>query len=320
MSDRSAAVVPAAHGCPAKEERSLVDFALDYTVLHTARKDLHDLADKIGPTLKSSDYATLGNDESGEAADVFGDAQLTAAFSTLYYRSKHPMEKAEDDLRQLGDTFGAVADGFFNMDAQIAEGAGIMSADMGLSDWIGKHKAWEGHDQWVKDHDLWEQYQANPDACDVSDGQTAPDFCKAFDPGPEPKDPGPPPTDKTLTTADGGTVHTQLTLDGDYNVVTEKTTVTTGAGQTYTSTTTYQDDHRSYVTDTTYADNSTAHSDVHINEDGSGTMTVTDGDGKKSDYTRTGTGAQWKLVGDEDGDGVVDSEEEPDPSYDYIGY
>ena len=104
-------------------------------------------------------------------------------------------------------------------------GAGIMSADMGLSDWIGKHKAWEGHDQWVKDHDLWEQYQANPDACDVSDGQTAPDFCKAFDPGPEPKDPGPPPTDKTLTTADGGTVHTQLTLDGDYNVVTEKTTV-----------------------------------------------------------------------------------------------
>ncbi|MCL2552860.1 MAG: hypothetical protein FWE15_19115 [Actinomycetia bacterium] len=271
----------------------MVDFALDYGVLHAARKDLHDLADEIGPTLKSSDYATLGEDSSGVAGDVFGNAELAAAFSTLYYRSKHPMEKAEDDLRKLGDTFGAVADGFFNIDAQIAEGAGVMGQNLGLSDWRGKHDAWLGHDTWVADNKLWQQYLANKSACEVDDGSALPDFCKATDPGPEPTDPGPPPTDQVIHTPDGGTVHTTLTLDDQYNVTTEKTTVTTGGGQTYSSTTAYKPDGRSYVTDTTYADNSTSHADVTINADGTGTMSVTDGDGNVSTYARSGPGAKW---------------------------
>lgn len=293
----------------------MVDFAIDYNVLHTARNDLHDLADRTGPTLKDSDFATLGRDDNGDAADVFGDAQLAAAFSTLYYRAKGPMEKAEDDLRQLGDLFGAVADGFFNMDAQIAEGAGVMGHEMGLGDWRAKHDAWMKHDEWVKAHNLWEQYQANKGACE-GDGPL-PDYCTATDPGPEPVDPGPPPTEQTITTPDGSTVHTSLTLDDKYNVVKETTTVTSSKGQSYTSVTAYKDDGRSYVTDTTFADHSTSHSDVTINPDGSGTMTVTDGDGNKSDYTRSGPGAQWVQTS---GAGMDNGGGNDNPNYDYIGY
>lgn len=296
----------------------MVDFAIDYNVLHTARKDLHDLADRTGPTLKNSDFATLGKDDNGDAADVFGDAQLAAAFSTLYYRAKNPMEKAEDDLRQLGDIFGAVADAFFNMDAQIAEGAGVMGTEMGLGDWRAKHDAWLKHDQWVKDNNLWQQYLANKDKCQ-GDGDL-PDYCRATDPGPEPVDPGAPPTDHTITTPDGSTVHTTLTLDDKYNVTKETTTVTTSKGQTYSSVTMYKDDGRSYSTDTTYADHSTSHSDVTINADGSGTMTVTDGDAKKSDYTRSGPGAQWVQIsgeGMDDGSGDNGGDTQ---NYDYIGY
>jgi hypothetical protein len=294
----------------------LVDFAIDYNVLHTARNDLHDLADRTGPTLKNSDFATLGKSRGGDALDVFGDAQLAAAFSTLYHRAKHPMEKAEDDLRKLGDTFGAVADAFFNMDAQIAEGVGVMGTEMGLSDWRAKHDAWMKHDQWVKDNNLWQQYLANKGVCQ-GDGQL-PDYCRATDPGPEPQDPGPAPTDHTITTPDGSTAHTTLTLDDKNNVKTETTTITTSKGQTYSSTTTYKDDGRSYVTDTTFADHSTSHSDVTIAPDGSGTMTVTDSDNNKSDFTRSGPGAQWVQTS---GPGMDDGGDDgSDPQYDYVGY
>jgi hypothetical protein len=302
----------------------LADFAIDYGVLHSAREDLHKLADEIKPTLSSSDYATLGEHSRGTARDVFGDAELAAAFGTLYERSRHPMQKAEDDLRRLGDTFGAVADAFFNMDSQIAEGAGVMGQNLGLSDWRSRHRAWLDHDKWAAQNALWQKYLANKGACDGDDPAALPDFCRATDPGPEPGDPGPPPVDQVINTPGGGRVHTVLTLDDKYNVVTEKTTVTTAGsnghnGQTYTSTTTYKPDGRSYTTDTVFADHSTTHSDVTINPDGTGTMTVKDGDGKVSGYSRSGPGAKWVQTS---GEGMDDNPDDGggSQSYDYIGY
>jgi hypothetical protein len=253
----------------------LADFALDYGILHSARQDLHDLADRIGPTLKDSVYAQLGRGDYGNAEDIFGNSELTASFRSLYRLSKDPMNRAEKNLRQLGDIFGSVADAYFDVDAQIADGMGVMGTEMGLDSWRSKKSAWDYR-------------QAHAGECVPDANGKMPDFCQAADPGA-------PPVDQTIQTGDG-TVHTHLTLDGNNNVIKEETTVTHN-GQTYGSVTTYADDHRSYVTDTTYADGTKNHADVHINADGTGTMTVTDNDGKKSDYTRGGSGQEWKQVG-----------------------
>jgi hypothetical protein len=253
----------------------LPDFALDYGVLHEARKDLHDLADRISPTLNHSLFSELGKGDFGDAQDVFGSEALAGAVRTLYRFSKDPMNRAVDHLKQLGDIFGSVADAYFDVDAQIADGLGVMGSRMGLDEWRDKKAAWD-----YKNEHL--------DRCTPDKDGNVPDFCKATDPGP-------PPVDQVIDTKDGQ-VHTHLTLDGNNNVIKEETTVTHN-GQTYTSVTTYTDGGHSYTTDTTYADGTKNHAETHVNDDGSGDMTVTDGDGKKTQYHRDGPGQEWKQVG-----------------------
>ncbi|MFJ6217299.1 hypothetical protein ACIQGZ_28800 [Streptomyces sp. NPDC092296] len=250
------------------------DFAMDYGILNEARKDLYDLADRISPTLTSSVFSELGSGNLGDARDVFGNDTLTDAFRSLYRLSKDPMNRAVDHLKKLGDTFGAVADGFFDVDSQIADGLGVMGTEMGLDAWRDKKAAWDYRN-------------AHADQCVPDEHGNVPDFCRATDPGA-------PPLDQTLETGNGQ-VHTHLTLDGDNNVVKEETTVTHD-GQTYTSTTTYSDGGHSYTTDTVYSDGTTNHAETHLDDDGSGTMTVTDGDGAKTEYRRGGSGQEWQPV------------------------
>lgn len=277
----------------------LPDFAIDYSVLHEARKDLHDLADRIGPTLKNSDFATLGKGDFGDAESIFGDQTLTNAFRSLYRLSQSPMDNAVDRLKRLGDLFGSVSDAYFDADAQISDGLGVMGANMGLDDWRNKKDAWDYRNDHI-------------DKCVPDKDGNMPSFCSATDPGP-------PPLDQTIDTPNGK-VHTHLTLDDQGNVVKEETTVTSG-DQTYTSVTTYTDGGRSYHTETTYADGGKVVADTHITEDdGGGTMTVVDQDGKKTDYTRDSRADQWKKVGgdadphsDNDGDGIPDDAPPPRP-------
>ena len=208
------------------------------------------------------------------------------------------MSKAESDLRELGDIFGAVADGYFDVDAQIANGMGMMGASLDL-------------DRWKDDKAAWDYLQAHRGDCVPGPDGSMPGFCSATDPGP-------PPTDLTITT-DTGSVHTHLTLDENNNVIKEETTVVNG-DQRYTSTTTYTPDHTSYTTDTTYSDGSTTHSVtttgehgssvtdttsgdgstthtvIALNEGGGGTMTVTESDGTVTKYTRGDQYARWDEV------------------------
>lgn len=271
------------------------DFAIDYGLLHEARKDLHALADRIGPQLKDSAFAAVGSTY-GDADTVFGDATLGSAFRSLYLRSKSPMSKAEEDLRQLGDIFGAVADGYFDVDAQIANGMGMMGASLGLDEWRDRKAEWD----YLQDH----RAECVPGA----DG-TMPDFCAATDPGA-------PPTHYTVETA-SGSVTTDLTLDGDNNVVKEETTVVAG-DQRYTSTTSYNGnvqttdtvygdgstthsvttmgEHGSSVTDTTAGDGTKSHTEIALNETGGGTMTTTEDDGTVTKYTRPDRFAKWEEV------------------------
>ncbi|GGL04118.1 hypothetical protein Sme01_64530 [Sphaerisporangium melleum] len=255
------------------------DFVLDYSVLHEAKKDLHDLADRISPTLNNSVFSQLGKGDLGDAQDVFGNDTLTSAFRSLYRLSKDPMNRAVDKLKNLGDIFGSVADAYFDVDAQIADGFGVMGTRMGLDEWRDKKDAWEYHLQHL-------------DEC--TGGADAPAHCGATDPGP-------PPVDQHIET-ENGSVDTHLTLDDKGNVVKEETTVTHN-GQTYHSVTTYSDGGRSYTTETTYADGTKNVAEVHMNEDGSGTMTVTDDKGEKTEYHRD-PGKQWEQIGGgDDGDG-----------------
>ncbi len=251
------------------------DFAMDYGILNSARKDLHDLADRIHPTLTDSVFSQLGSGALGDARAVFGDADVTNGFRSLYRLSKDPMNRAVDHLKQLGDVFGSVANAYFDVDAQIADGLGVMGANMGLDSWRDKRAAWDYR-------------TAHADKCTPDAQGKLPDFCSATDPGA-------PPVDQTINTANGQ-VHTHLTLDGSNHVVKEETTVTHD-GQTYTSTTSYTDNGKSFTTDTTYSDGTTNHAETHLHDDGSGDMTVTDGSGVKTDYHRGGSGQEWQQVG-----------------------
>ncbi|WP_033340946.1 hypothetical protein [Catenuloplanes japonicus] len=273
------------------------DFAIDYGLLHEARKDLHALADRIGPQLKDSAFAAVGSSY-GDADTVFGNATLGSAFRSLYLRSKSPMGKAEEDLRQLGDIFGAVADGYFDVDAQIANGMGMMGASLGL-------------DEWRSDKEAWDYLQGHRSECVPDAEGKMPDFCSATDPGA-------PPTHYTVETANGS-VTTDLTLDANNNVVKEQTTVVAG-DQRYTSTTSYSGnvqttdtvygdgstthsvtttgEHGSSVTDTTAGDGSTTHTVITLNESGGGTMTSTDAEGTVTTHTRPDRYASWQEVED----------------------
>lgn len=275
------------------------DFAIDYGLLHEAKKDLTDLADRIGPKLKNTAFAEVGNIEYGDADSVFGNEELAGSFRSLYRMAKRPMSKAEDDLRELGGIFGAVADAYFNVDAQISNGMGMMGAGMKL-------------DEWKHNKELWDYKQSHLSECNTPghDGKL-PAFCSATDPGP-------PPTDYTVQTPNGS-VTTHLTLDENNNVIKEETTVVAG-DQRYTSTTTYSADHKTQTTDTTFADGSTSHSvttigehgssvtdttssdgssthtDVKLNEGGGGTMVVTGSDGTRTEYSRPDRYAPWAVT------------------------
>lgn len=270
------------------------DFSIDYSVLHEAKKDLYDLADRIAPTLKTSDFATLGKGDFQDAKEIFGNDAVAGAFRSLYRLSKSPMEHAVDRLKRLGDLFETVSNAYFDADSQIAEGMGVMGAEMGL-------------DEWRKDKAAWDYRNEHADLCVPGKDGELPGFCSATDPGP-------PPVDQVIKTGNGE-VHTHLTLDADNNVIKEETTVTSG-GQTYTSTTTYTDGGKSWRTETTFGDGSTSVAETHITEeDGGGTMTITDPEGTKTEYKRDSRGEKWEQIGgptapitdaDRNGDGIPD--------------
>ena len=303
----------------------MVDFAINYEVLHSSKKELHSLSERTGSKLKNDAFDGL-TEPGGETDDVFGDYSLSSAFVSLYDRAKGPLEKAEKDLRKLGDLFGSVADAFFHMDAQIADGVGFRGSDVGIDEWKRKYEEWLDHDAWQEKKDLWDEFQKNKDSCTPGDPD-GPAYCHATDPGPEPEDPGPPPTSHTIETDDGSTIKTEITLDDDNNVKTETTTITTSGGQEYESVTTFDDDTGdSYTTETTYADGSTATAEVDIKRDDDGnigegsTMTVTDGDGNETEFVPDGHNGWEKVGGDADNvnEGYGPSSS-TDPDYDWTG-
>ncbi|WP_432836674.1 hypothetical protein [Dactylosporangium sp. CA-092794] len=256
------------------------DFSLDYNTLYQIQSNLHTLADQIGPQLKDTAFAAEGNKDYGESDATFGNSSLAESFRLLYTMAEDPMNRAEERLKQLGDLFGAVADAYFNVDAQIADGLGILGGSFGLSNWRYEKS-------------LWDYKQAHLDQCVAGPDGSMPYFCSATDPGA-------PPLDVTTSTGNGS-VRTQLTLDDQGNVIREESWITHD-GHSYHSVTNYTNDRNDYTTVTTFADGSTNTTVVHLNPDRSGTMSVTGSDGKVTQYTRSGPDSGWQEVGGGSGD------------------
>ncbi|MFJ2645197.1 hypothetical protein ACIO1C_00420 [Streptomyces sp. NPDC087420] len=258
---------------------------IDYDVLNDAKRDMERLAGDIGPILDSSLFTELAT--GGDAAAVLGSVDVADAVSGLRAEAKNTLSRAYDGLKELAGAFGSVGEAFLSFDSELAQGMGITGSNLGLGNYL-------------RQKEQWDYRQAHLDQCVPGPDGSMPDFCSATDPGPNP------PVDQTITT-ERGSVQTHLTLDGENHVIKEESTVTYD-GKTYTSTTTYSDNGNTYVTDTAYPDGSTVRSETHLNTDGSGTMTVTNSDGERTDYTRGPRPAEgqnppdWDQVGGDNSD------------------
>ena len=264
----------------------MAELAMSYSSLYQAKDDLHRLAEEVGPEIKKTLFAQIGSNPtvmvqghfagSSAGGDLVGDQDLALAMRFLYGRVKGTMDNAEDHLERLGDLFGAVADAFFEADSQLAAAASTAGV-----------KTHQGI--WKAQHDQYEQYEQ---AC----GPNAPDPPENCDET-VPKPPDKPPTTWSVKTDDGvGEITTEVTLDDGGEVSAEKT-VARYDGHEWKVVTTYEPDHLSYTTVTTAVDGSTTTSVAKIEEDGSGTMTNTDGDGYITTYVRKNADEEWTLVG-----------------------
>ncbi len=300
----------------------MADIKIDYNLLNDAKKDLHDLAEGLIPSMDDEVFQSLGD---GTGDDVLGSSEISSAVYSLHSNAEYTMGKAKDGLTKLGDSFGSVGEAFLQFDAEIAQGMHATNSNLALSNY-------------QREKSTWDYYQAHKDQC-VGDDQ--PDFCSATNPGDAP------PLDQTIVT-DRGNVNTHLTLDDEGNVTREETTVTYD-GKTYTSVTDYSNNGNTIVSNSTYPDGSTVHNetnlntdggshsvststdtdgkkdvtDTTVNPDGSGTQTVTNSDGSTHEFTRgpddwRGTSQEWVETPESVSDNDPDNSD--DDNNDYPGW
>lgn len=302
------------------------DFAIDYGLLHSVQSMLRDLATQAGAGAGEGSYKTLGDALPSERKRVLGNGELSAEFNYFYTFSKGRQDKAKDGLNELAELFKGVSDVFFDADSQISGSAGVLGKSIGLNEWKNQKQAYE---DWVQDKKDWdaflaeigatEYFKEHPDASirAVCNADDAPGWCQAWrdadDPPLKPGDAPPKPSDTPPThyhsETSTGSVDVDLVLDKDNNVIKETSTVKTN-GQTFTTTTSYEQgepkmvdppgdakpyDTRDYTVTTTGGDGKTSTSTVVINDDGSGTMKVVQGD-ETTEYTRSGPTAKWEEV------------------------
>ncbi|MEU6348467.1 serine/arginine repetitive matrix protein 2 [Streptomyces sp. NPDC047072] len=301
----------------------MADFSIDYGALHEVQQKMKDLADDADSGGATGVFKEVGEATSSERRALFGSSDLSYAFNLFYSRSTSRTKQAKDGLTDLADTFSGIADAFFNADAQLASAAGLMSGSIGLDDWKGDKAA---YDEWQEDKSAWDAYLREIGAADyfaehpdadigqVCNADGAPGWCETWlndddspsDPGPAPEKPSETPPTSYTYEDEQGKVEVTVELDDDYNVMKETSTITTPDGQSYSSVTTYDSapqivepengdpyDVRDYTMETTYGDGSTTTTKVVIDQDGSGTMTITDSDGNTTVSTRSGPDEDW---------------------------
>lgn len=303
----------------------MADFSIDYSALHRAQEQMKSLANTAESGGATGEFKTVGESTPSERRAVFGSTELGTAFNRFYENSAKRAKEAKDGLNELAEIFASVSNVFFEADAQLAGGSGVTSQALGISNWRNSKAQWDAWDsateEWndyLEEIGAKEYFDANPDADigQVCRADSPPEFCETWredtdapsPPGDKPDGERPsdePPTEFTFEDENGVT-NVKVELDDDYNIMKETTEVTTTDGQSFTSETVYETspqyvtkdgvtfDARDFTTTTTYADGTTITSEVTIEEDGSGVMTSTDGDGEVTRYTRSGPGDEWE--------------------------
>ncbi|RBM20460.1 serine/arginine repetitive matrix protein 2 [Streptomyces sp. PT12] len=298
------------------------DFAMDYDKLYAMRRGLHGLAERADSAGGSGAWAEIGEGTATSNQSIFGNYQLSYQFQLFYGKSKTRIDEGKDKLESFGDMFGGVADALLQQDAMIAGQYTTMAGQMIFDDWLAKREAvedWErGNEAWnnyIEEIGAAEYFEEHPDAniWEVCSAEDAPDWCKTWEddygdrpvqPGERPPEPPEhPPSHMKITDGDGS-IEFWVRYDEDYNILQEKSTVTTPNGETVTTTVDYDGpprpsdpdnpdnsvDTRDYTVTTIGPDGSKSTVEVEVSDDG---------------QTRTETSTSW----DEDGDEEVEVKE-----------
>jgi hypothetical protein len=133
----------------------MAELAISYSSLYQAQTDLYRLAEEVGPEIKKTQFAQIGDRPTlfqegftgSPYGDPVGDLDLTLAINLLHGRVKGTMDNAEDHLERLGDLFGAVADAFFEADSQLAAAASTAGMKTSQGNWQAQHEQYEQYVQ-----------------------------------------------------------------------------------------------------------------------------------------------------------------------------
>ncbi|MFI1380144.1 serine/arginine repetitive matrix protein 2 [Embleya sp. NPDC020886] len=313
------------------QEIRMADFAIDYTNLHEINTKLRNLANQADSGSGGA-FRELGEAGAAERRAALGTSGLSTAFNSFYHHSRSRTAKAKEGLNKLADNFKAVSDLFFNEDARISGGAGLITAGLGLDKWRNAKAA---HDKWLADKAKWDAYLASIGATDyfrahpdetirhVCHDPEAPAWCAAWiakgedgtpvNPGEEPPKPDDKPPTSFHYEDKNGKIDVSVELDKNNNIIKETSTITNPQGQNYETTTTYKGppemveipdgddkgdepdkiDVRDYTITTKMSDGTTATSDFTIEKDGSGTMISHSGKTTEH-YIRDGPRGEWR--------------------------
>ncbi|MEU8135077.1 serine/arginine repetitive matrix protein 2 [Streptodolium elevatio] len=305
----------------------MADFSIDYSNLYDIQSKLRALAQQADDSGTTNAFRELGDAVASERRACLGTAGLSYSFNSFFHHSKTRTSQAKDGLTELADTFKAVSDVFFDADSQISGAAGLLTSSLKLDQWKNQKAA---YDAWAADKAAWDAYLAEIGATDyfrdhpdatirgTCHADNAPSWCAAWtakgedSAPPKPGDAPPKPPDKPPTSwhyqDKNGTIDVKVELDKDNNIIKETQSITNPQGQKFETTTTYKGapewvdppgggskdryDVRDYTITTTFGDGTSSTSEVVINQDGTGKMTVTGGD-KTEHYIRNGPKDKW---------------------------
>ncbi|MDG4833911.1 hypothetical protein O7627_32080 [Solwaraspora sp. WMMD1047] len=281
----------------------MADLVLDYALLHSLAGSLRELKSKVQFDVETgSRRAVVTSDGTVVDSSQVGNSSLYGTLSAFFAACHTPFKDSMELLDELANTFDSIAKAYFDLDADVAGKVNLDRLRSSVSGWQADTAAYERYLD-LKDREITFQYYDKDG--NLVDGSVP---LWSGDPVPEPGD--------APTSIDGtspvGSNNTTAVLDDDGNVISETTTVTSGAGLTYTETTqfTYRDtdgdgeiDVVDYTTTITHSDGLEEKIEKKTNDDGSFVVTSTTNEGTTtSTVTPKADGGSHQVTVDHEGE------------------
>ncbi|GAA2680070.1 hypothetical protein [Streptomyces lunalinharesii] len=246
------------------------DFLIDYETLYK-------LGTKAGELKKTVDDAQAHDTGTTRyTEDQLGSWTTPEVLGDFYQAWRYAFQRAQEVLGSVEGTFTSVAKAWFDQDAALAAGARQQAAQFDYADYQGRaaaYQSWEKLSQtYVTMHHWDESGNLVEEKVALADQSNKPDL------------PGEPPKEFNYTNPDGSTNNTTFTYGDDGKVKGTTTSVTNKDGLSYKENTSFSGD-GGYKTDIDHSDGKSTHVAMVVSPDGStGTRTLTDEDGKKTEY------------------------------------